>query len=333
MEVLPSSASIASTASSESSNQSDAHFNSIGSIVYRRKNDSVTLEAKDESVPDMEKLIVKIQSLPPMEAGDQLKDTAADLNLSSSTTATPPPVSKPKPKKAPSAVRLPTSLSSEGIIAGHAEEKTECLSNQDSILTAVLAPALAPSHKRPSSLIWKHYKEIIGVILVAATVAQFVAGYRSVPVFILGWLWGTYVTYLIATVIFWFCLPADRYPSIGNEPEPSPGDNESRLDAQVFEQELLVDDTIVYKVSARASYIHFQDLTTFVFQGWMNRLPAKYDPDTYHINKTHSVLVRLDRNILRLSTPRMNVRRHAYCNEQRLNPAFISQEMFDMTGK
>lgn len=64
----------------------------------------------------------------------------------------------------------------------------------------------------------------------------------------------------------------------------------------------------------------------------MNRLPGKYDPHKYHVNGTQSVLVRLDRNVLRLSTPKTNLTRHTYCRDPRVNATFVSQELFDMTG-
>lgn len=65
----------------------------------------------------------------------------------------------------------------------------------------------------------------------------------------------------------------------------------------------------------------------------MNELTGHYNPGTHHVNHTKSVFVRLDHSILRLSRPKQNISRHAFWQELRHEPAFVSQKMFDITGK
>ncbi|KAG8235985.1 hypothetical protein J437_LFUL015139 [Ladona fulva] len=51
------------------------------------------------------------------------------------------------------------------------------------------------------------------------------------------------------------------------------------------------------------------------YEGWMNQYLHEYDPDTYHVGATASVLVRLEGHILRLSYTRSRVPRRAMWNE------------------
>lgn len=63
-----------------------------------------------------------------------------------------------------------------------------------------------------------------------------------------------------------------------------------------------------------------------IFKGWMNQLPCDYDSDTYHVNSTHSVFVRLDGTSLRLSKPKVNVPKRAMWNEPKYTPIFVAQQ-------
>ncbi|XP_028829084.1 testis-expressed protein 2 isoform X3 [Denticeps clupeoides] len=67
-----------------------------------------------------------------------------------------------------------------------------------------------------------------------------------------------------------------------------------------------------------------------MFKGWMNEI-HNYDPETYHATLTHSVFVRLDGSILRLSRPNRNIARRATFNEPKPDVTYVSQKIFDLT--
>ncbi|XP_070596465.1 testis-expressed protein 2 isoform X2 [Erythrolamprus reginae] len=67
-----------------------------------------------------------------------------------------------------------------------------------------------------------------------------------------------------------------------------------------------------------------------IFKGWMNEI-YNYDPETYHATLTHSIFVRLEGNILRLSKPNKNISRRAFYNETKAEVTYISQKIYDLT--
>ncbi|XP_078147955.1 testis-expressed protein 2-like [Centroberyx gerrardi] len=67
-----------------------------------------------------------------------------------------------------------------------------------------------------------------------------------------------------------------------------------------------------------------------IFKGWMNEI-VNYDPETYHATLTHSVYVRLEGSILRLSKPNRNIARRATHNEPKTDVTYISQKIYDLT--
>ncbi|XP_045068901.1 testis-expressed protein 2-like isoform X2 [Coregonus clupeaformis] len=67
-----------------------------------------------------------------------------------------------------------------------------------------------------------------------------------------------------------------------------------------------------------------------IFKGWMNEI-VNYDPETYHATLTHSVYVRLEGSILRLSKPNRNITRRATHNESKPDITYISQKIYDLT--
>ncbi|KAL7989624.1 hypothetical protein Chor_012290 [Crotalus horridus] len=56
-----------------------------------------------------------------------------------------------------------------------------------------------------------------------------------------------------------------------------------------------------------------------------------YDPETYHATLTHSIFVRLEGNILRLSKPNKNISRRTFYNETKPEVTYISQKIYDLT--
>lgn len=62
----------------------------------------------------------------------------------------------------------------------------------------------------------------------------------------------------------------------------------------------------------------------------MNEIHS-YDPEMYHATLTHSVYVRLEGSILRLSKPNRNISRRATHNEPKPDVTFISQKIYDLS--
>ncbi|XP_051570278.1 testis-expressed protein 2-like isoform X2 [Myxocyprinus asiaticus] len=67
-----------------------------------------------------------------------------------------------------------------------------------------------------------------------------------------------------------------------------------------------------------------------IYKGWMNEI-CSYDPETYHATHTHSVYVRLEGSVLRLSKPNRNIPRRATLNEPKPDVTYISQKIYDLT--
>ncbi|XP_054634905.1 testis-expressed protein 2-like isoform X2 [Dunckerocampus dactyliophorus] len=67
-----------------------------------------------------------------------------------------------------------------------------------------------------------------------------------------------------------------------------------------------------------------------IFRGWMNEM-INYDPETYHATLTHSVFVRLEGSVIRLSKPNHNIARRATHSEPKPDVAYVSQKIFDLT--
>ncbi|XP_029372648.1 testis-expressed protein 2-like [Echeneis naucrates] len=68
-----------------------------------------------------------------------------------------------------------------------------------------------------------------------------------------------------------------------------------------------------------------------LYKGWMNEI-SNYDPETYHATLTHSVYVRLEGAIIRLSKPNHNIARRAAHNEPKPDVNYISQKIYDLTN-
>ncbi|XP_051743021.1 testis-expressed protein 2 isoform X1 [Ctenopharyngodon idella] len=68
-----------------------------------------------------------------------------------------------------------------------------------------------------------------------------------------------------------------------------------------------------------------------IYKGWMNEIYS-YDPETYHATLTHSVYVRLEGSVLRLSKPNRNIPRRATFSELKPDITYISQKIYDLTN-
>ncbi|KAM4751313.1 testis-expressed protein 2-like isoform 2-T4 [Anableps anableps] len=68
-----------------------------------------------------------------------------------------------------------------------------------------------------------------------------------------------------------------------------------------------------------------------IYKGWMNEI-SNYDPETYHATLTHSVFVRLEGHVIRLSKPNHNIARRAAHNEPKPDVSFVSQKIYDLNN-
>ncbi|XP_051996101.1 testis-expressed protein 2-like isoform X3 [Xyrauchen texanus] len=68
-----------------------------------------------------------------------------------------------------------------------------------------------------------------------------------------------------------------------------------------------------------------------IYKGWMNEIYS-YDPEMYHATLTHSVYVRLEGSVLRLSKPNRNIPRRETFNEPKPDVSYISQKIYDLTN-
>ncbi|KAM8841856.1 testis-expressed protein 2-like isoform 1-T1 [Synchiropus picturatus] len=68
-----------------------------------------------------------------------------------------------------------------------------------------------------------------------------------------------------------------------------------------------------------------------IYKGWMNEI-SNYDPETYHATLTHSVYVRLEGSVIRLSKPNHNISRRATHNQPKPDVTYISQKIYDLTN-
>ncbi|XP_064627128.1 testis-expressed protein 2-like isoform X2 [Lineus longissimus] len=68
-----------------------------------------------------------------------------------------------------------------------------------------------------------------------------------------------------------------------------------------------------------------------LYRGWMNEA-AEYDPEDYHINKTHSIYVSLEGTTLRLQRPKTSIPKRGMWDEPLPSPKFIHQRYYDVTG-
>ena len=64
----------------------------------------------------------------------------------------------------------------------------------------------------------------------------------------------------------------------------------------------------------------------------MNELLLAYSPESFHINQTHSVLIRLDGSTLRVSYTKNRIPKRAMWNEPKFEPNVIHQRMYSLEG-
>ncbi|XP_023235539.1 testis-expressed protein 2-like [Centruroides sculpturatus] len=126
-----------------------------------------------------------------------------------------------------------------------------------------------------------------------------------IPPFLSGFIIGIIISIIIGSILWWLFHPINSNESLA-----------------------IPDYANLPKLTIPSS----PDKDTDIYKGWMNELPLEYNPDTYHVNCTHSVYVRLDGTSLRLSHPKNNIPKRAMWNEVRHDPVFIHQRHFNIAG-
>ncbi|XP_071963157.1 testis-expressed protein 2-like [Antedon mediterranea] len=132
------------------------------------------------------------------------------------------------------------------------------------------------------------------------------------PSYLVGVITGMVVSFFCLLFAIWVSLPdtvreSPECPDI-QTPLIIPGEKMSAPKARAKEQEKIF------------------------HQGWMNELPYEYDADTYHIQQTHSVFLRLDGTVLRLLQPKVNIPKRAMWDEALPKAVFEHQRHYDLRG-
>nr|XP_054762947.1 testis-expressed protein 2-like [Lytechinus pictus] len=149
------------------------------------------------------------------------------------------------------------------------------------------------------------------------------------PTYITGFLTGLLCSFYLVLFLIWMNLPPTdnsfkETDDTDGDPLVIPGPRLTASKVRTKEQEKVTLKT------AQDCY-HYIELPT-IEEGWMNELSTPYDPETYHVNQTHSIFVRLEGHTLRLSKPKQNIARRAMFDEPTPRPEFIHQRIYDIRG-
>ncbi|XP_037113008.1 uncharacterized protein LOC119126081 isoform X1 [Syngnathus acus] len=133
---------------------------------------------------------------------------------------------------------------------------------------------------------------------------QLVYGYLVLPLppYVCAVLHGTLAGLTLAILVLWLSAPRRSHLAMRKQRRRTEPWNAARLDIQ----------------------------EPGIFKGWMNEIHS-YDPEMYHATLTHSVFVRLEGSILRLSKPNRNISRRAAHNEPKPDVTYVSQKIYDVT--
>lgn len=88
----------------------------------------------------------------------------------------------------------------------------------------------------------------------------------------------------------------------------------------------------VFKSSSTFQLPVISNKTATVYKDWMNDLRQPYNPLEYHVSHTHSVFVRLEGSMLRISHTKSKIPKHSSFNEPRHEASFHYQRYYDLTG-
>ncbi|XP_077086732.1 testis-expressed protein 2 isoform X3 [Siphateles boraxobius] len=138
------------------------------------------------------------------------------------------------------------------------------------------------------------------ILLIAMVYGYFVL---PLPAYVCWVLTGVVAGFMLAILMVW--LSARRKPSWGRNSNWNRRENWNRVPLDIIEPA--------------------------IHKGWMNEIYS-YDPETYHATLTHSVYVRLEGSVLRLSKPNRNVPRRATFSELKPDVSYVSQKIYDLTN-
>ncbi|KAK7174132.1 hypothetical protein R3I93_001345 [Phoxinus phoxinus] len=138
------------------------------------------------------------------------------------------------------------------------------------------------------------------ILLIAMVYGYFVL---PLPAYVCWVLTGVVAGFMLAILMVW--LSARRRPSWGRNSNWNRRENWNRVPLDITEPS--------------------------IHKGWMNEIYS-YDPETYHATLTHSVYVRLEGSVLRLSKPNRNVPRRATFSELKPDVSYVSQKIYDLTN-
>ncbi|CAM4424526.1 unnamed protein product [Leuciscus chuanchicus] len=138
------------------------------------------------------------------------------------------------------------------------------------------------------------------ILLIAMVYGYFVL---PLPAYVCWVLTGVVAGFMLAILMVW--LSARRRPSWGRNSNWNRRENWNRVPLDITEPA--------------------------IHKGWMNEIYS-YDPETYHATLTHSVYVRLEGSVLRLSKPNRNVPRRATFSELKPDVSYVSQKIYDLTN-
>ncbi|KAK0422847.1 hypothetical protein QR680_007823 [Steinernema hermaphroditum] len=127
------------------------------------------------------------------------------------------------------------------------------------------------------------------------------------PCFLLGVLWGFYLSFI--GFLYFFVSEA--------APQATPKEIPDDVMREISEE--------CEKNDSNESHV--------LYKGWMNELRGRYSSFTYHVNQAQTVLVRLDGSMLRISRPERSVLKHSFHTDPtftELEPKLVGQSIYDL---
>uniref|UniRef100_A0A914XHZ2 SMP-LTD domain-containing protein n=1 Tax=Plectus sambesii TaxID=2011161 RepID=A0A914XHZ2_9BILA len=158
-------------------------------------------------------------------------------------------------------------------------------------------PVKPPLMRRISFL---KFRFVFGLLLLVLTFL--------LPPLLVSFMWGSYVT----VMVFMYLFVSKAIVQSRNEP------NTETLQSIARE----IDRQKALKQAIR-------------YRGWMNELRRSYDPLTYSVNMTQSVMLELEGRTLRIVRPKRNVNKHTFFNDPTLRvsePPMINCRTYDLSN-
>ncbi|XP_075231326.1 testis-expressed protein 2-like isoform X2 [Lycorma delicatula] len=155
---------------------------------------------------------------------------------------------------------------------------------------------------------WKHVIIIVGFSI---------AHYMWLANYVLGFMFGVYLTLQITFALDWF-----RESFVVREPS-----------SHDYTEQNSESSSLVYPIFSSSQYFSPQDNPEkIVHEGWMNEFSQEYSPDSYHISLSETVHIKVEGSLLTLSNPSTKIPKRAYWNEPDHKKLFNRQRLFDIAG-